>query len=148
MRIPKKTTSPPSPTFPSTVPRPLSKKAPRRLAWIAELDESKDEQDNQFDIEGIDNGQIVNIGSSFKLEGYHQKVYFQLIIQNIIDYANGEHEFHETAKYYTLSITTLRTVLRCDADRHKFGIYIFLKDKHWRTAGDESLYGYTNAFCL
>ena len=51
-------------------------------------------------------------------------------------------------KYYTLSITTMRTVLGCDADRHKFGIYIFPKGKDWRTAGDELLYGYTNAFCL
>ena len=39
-------------------------------------------------------------------------------------------------------------MLGCDADRHKFGIYIFLKGKHWRTAGYESLYGYANAFCL
>ena len=79
---------------------------------------------------------------------------------------NGEYEFHETActkskmlkhikinrdsdtKYYTLSITTMSTVLRCDADRHEFGIYTFPKGKDWRTAGDESLYGYTNAFCL
>ena len=42
----------------------------------------------------------------------------------------------------------MRTVLECDADRHKFGIYILPKDKDWKTAGDELLYGYTNAFYL
>ena len=29
-----------------------------------------------------------------------------------------------------------------------FGIYIFSKGKAWRTAGDELLHGYTNAFHL
>ena len=152
MRIPKKTPSPPPPLLPPTVPRILSEKAQRRLKWMAELEQlsqEEEEEKNKFDIEGIDDGQIVNIGSSvdlsFKLKGYHIKIYFQLVVQNIIDYANGEYEYQETAstepkilkprkidrdndiKYYKLSITTMRTVLECDADRHKFGIYIFPK---------------------
>ena len=41
-----------------------------------------------------------------------------------------------------------RTVLECDADRHKFGIYILPKGENWKSAKDKALYGYTNAFYL
>ena len=56
-------------------------KAQRRLQWMAELEEvtqDEHEKNNKFDIEGINDGQIVNIGSSvdlcLKLKRCHNKI--------------------------------------------------------------------------
>ena len=47
-----------------------------------------------------------------------------------------------------VSIIIVGNMLECDADRHKFGIYIFSKVKDWKTTVEELLYGYISAFYL